>query len=143
MSNALRALPDAIRDLRVLLRQLDQQVANLTHTTPVLPPLDDAPLVPTLHVGDTVWVRVYDRTSWDSQWRLGRLDALEHVAATGETVGLRVDAVATTSPFLAHVVSLDPGAFAIWAFGSDVRAETDDLPSDEALDARQAWEHLS
>jgi len=133
----------ALRDLRATLATLDQQLAALTAARP----RPTAGAVPTLHLGDTVWVRIYTRDTWTPTWRLGRLTALEQTTAAGETLGYRVEAVALTSPFVAHVTSLEPAdhpdAFTVWAFGADVRPDAIVMPTDEALDARHAWESLS
>lgn len=139
------SLTVALRDLRATLATLDQQLAALT--APSAPPRPTAGAVPTLHLGDTVWVRVYTRDTWTPTWRLGRLTALEQTTAAGETLGYRVEAVALHSPFVAYVTSLEPAdhpdAFSVWAFGADVRPDAIVIPTDEALDAQHAWEHLS
>jgi hypothetical protein len=139
------SLTVALRDLRATLATLDQQLAALT--APPAPPRPTAGAVPTLHLGDTVWVRVYTRDTWTPTWRLGRLTALEQTTAAGETLGYRVEAVALHSPFVAYVTSLEPAdhpdAFSVWAFGADVRPDAIVMPTDEALDAQHAWEHLS
>lgn len=139
------ALTTALRELREALAGLDRA---LTAATPApATPRPPAGAVPILHCGDTVWVRLYTRDTWTPTWRLGRLDALEQTSPRGETVGLRVEAVALTSPFVARVTSLEPAdhpdAFTVWAFGTDVRPDLAVPPTDEALDARRAWESLS
>lgn len=140
------ALTTALRELREALAALDRALTAAATPAPVTP-RPPAGAVPILHVGDTVWVRVYTRDTWTPTWQLGRLDALETTTATGETLGYRVEAVALHSPFVARVTSLKPAdhpdAFTVWAFGADVRPDAIVVPTDEVLDARQAWEQLS
>lgn len=139
------ALTTALRELREALAALDRALTVAATPAPATP-RPPAGAVPILHCGDTVWVRLYTRDTWTPMWRLGRLDALEQATANGQTLGVRVDAVAQCSPFVARVTSLEPAdhpdAFTVWAFGTDVRPEAA-LPTEETLDAQQAWETLS
>jgi len=144
-TTVLNSLVQSLNELQTIVQLVEAQLVTLEAA---LTSLTTRPPVTTIHVGDLVSVRVWSRETWTPRWRRGHLTALEQTREGCDEEGTQVHAVALTSPFKAWVTSLepqsDPDAFTVCAGPADIRpiSGVNDLPSDEDLEAKLAWESL-